>query len=123
MSNTKLTSKAEQKARRIIRLLLEKFPKSVVVVTGCYAEVEADSIEKIDSRIAVLKGTAKDALADYPNIIKKYLEENPLYGAKDFADYLKLHFSKVSLKIWKKFPHTSIWLCTLQSQLITDVLC
>ena len=90
-----VTSKAEQKARRIIRLLLEKFPKSVVVVTGCYAEVEADSIEKIDSRIAVLKGTAKDALADYPNIIKKYLEENPLYGAKDFADYLKLHFSKV----------------------------
>lgn len=92
-----VTSKAEQKARRIIRLLLEKFPKSVVVVTGCYAEVEADSIEKIDSRIAVLKGTAKDALADYPNIIKKYLEENPLYGAKDFADFLKLHFSKVSL--------------------------
>ena len=38
-------------------------------------------------------------------------------------DILLLYFSKVSLKIWKKFPHTSIWLCTLQSQLITDVLC
>ena len=57
-----VTSKAEQKARRIIRLLLEKFPKACVVVTGCYAEVEASTIEKIDSRIAVLKGTAKDAV-------------------------------------------------------------
>lgn len=35
-----VTTKAEQKARRSIRLLLEKFPKSLVVITGCYAELE-----------------------------------------------------------------------------------
>lgn len=32
-------------------------------------------------------------------------------------------FFKSKLKDLEKFPHTSIWLCTLQSQLITDVLC
>ena len=34
-----VTQKSEQKARRIIRLQLKKFPKSVVIVTGCYAQV------------------------------------------------------------------------------------
>lgn len=33
-----VTQKAEQKARRIIRLMLQKFPESVIVVTGCYAQ-------------------------------------------------------------------------------------
>ena len=37
-----VTSKAEQKARRIFRLLLEKFPNAAIIVTGCYAEVEPD---------------------------------------------------------------------------------
>lgn len=61
-----VTAKAEQKARRIIRLLLEKCPAAVVLVTGCYAEVEPDSIRKLDERVAVLRGTQKDVLADLP---------------------------------------------------------
>ncbi|MBO6100295.1 MAG: tRNA (N(6)-L-threonylcarbamoyladenosine(37)-C(2))-methylthiotransferase MtaB [Spirochaetaceae bacterium] len=61
-----VTAKAEQKARRIIRMLLAKFPFSAVLVTGCYAQVEKAQIEQIDSRIAVVPGTAKDMLADFP---------------------------------------------------------
>lgn len=64
-----VTAKAEQKARRIIRLLLEKCPAAVVLVTGCYAEVEADAIRALDSRIAVLRGTQKDVLADLPKAL------------------------------------------------------
>lgn len=92
-----VTSKAEQKARRIFRLLLEKFPNAAIIVTGCYAEVEPILIEKIDSRIAVLKGTAKDALADYPKIIKTYFENNKEYTTLDFVNYLKVNFSKITL--------------------------
>ena len=55
-----VTAKAEQKARRLIRLLLEKFPCAAVLVTGCYAEVEPDEIRAISNRIAVLKGTEKE---------------------------------------------------------------
>lgn len=55
-----VTAKAEQKGRRIIRLLLEKFPASLVVVTGCYAELAADEISAMEQdRIAVLPGTKK----------------------------------------------------------------
>ncbi len=60
-----VTGKAEQKARRIIRLLLEKYPESIVIVTGCYAEVEGNSIRAIDpNRIAILRGTKKYLLTE-----------------------------------------------------------
>lgn len=65
-----VTAKAEQKARRLIRLLLEKYPHAAVLVTGCYAEVEPDEILAISSRIAVLKGTKKEYLSQIPAIIK-----------------------------------------------------
>ena len=93
-----VTSKAEQKARRIFRLLLEKYPNSVLIVTGCYAEVEPQSIEKIDSRIAVLKGTAKDVLVDFPKIISNYFSQNKNYAISDFSDFLKKEFSKITLE-------------------------
>ena len=92
-----VTSKAEQKARRIIRLLLEKFPNAIIIVTGCYAEVESQAIEKIDTRLAVLKGTAKDALADYPNIIFDYLKSKEAYNPIDFCNFLKINFAKVQI--------------------------
>lgn len=59
-----VTGKAEQKARRIIRLLLEKFPASVLVVTGCYAELDGAFIRQIDpERICILSGTKKFILS------------------------------------------------------------
>lgn len=59
-----VTGKAEQKARRIIRLMLDKLPHAVVLVTGCYAELDAAQIRAIDEqRICVLAGTRKYLLA------------------------------------------------------------
>ncbi len=59
-----VTAKAEQKARRIIRLLLKKFENSPVLVTGCYAELDAQEIKKINpKRICILSGTKKFILS------------------------------------------------------------
>lgn len=59
-----VTAKAEQKARRIIRLLLKKFKNSPIIVTGCYAELDAQEIKKIDAeRICILPGTKKFLLS------------------------------------------------------------
>ena len=59
-----VTGKAEQKARRIIRLMLEKLPAAVILVTGCYAELDAEEIHAIaPERICVLPGTKKLLLA------------------------------------------------------------
>ena len=64
-----VTAKAEQKCRRTINLLLKKFSYSVVLVTGCYAQVEKNQIEKIDERVVVLPGEKKDFLAELPKML------------------------------------------------------
>lgn len=62
-----VTGKAEQKARRLIRLLLTKYPEAPVLVTGCYAEVERDAIELIDPRVVVFPGKRKNELSLLPS--------------------------------------------------------
>lgn len=59
-----VTGKAEQKARRVIRLCLEKYPAAQVIVTGCYAELDSGIITSIcPERIIVLPGTKKQLLS------------------------------------------------------------
>ena len=59
-----VTQKAEQKDRRIIRLVLEKCPSACVVVTGCYAQLSRDFINSMDPRIAALPGLLKNRIQD-----------------------------------------------------------
>lgn len=61
-----VTGKAEQKARRLVRLLLRTYPAAIVLVTGCYAEVEGPAIAAMDSRIRVFPGSRKGELALLP---------------------------------------------------------
>ena len=65
-----VTQKAEQKARRIIRLAVKKYENAVVLVTGCYAQLSKKQIENIDPRIAVLGGQLKSRIAKLPGLLK-----------------------------------------------------
>jgi len=69
-----VTSKADQKARRVIRKALRDFPDSCVIVTGCYAQLNKEQISVLDTadaRLFVLKGAEKDALLDLPRFINE----------------------------------------------------
>jgi threonylcarbamoyladenosine tRNA methylthiotransferase MtaB len=75
-----VTSKADQKARRIIRKALRDNPHSCVIVTGCYAQLNAGEIEALETesvprnkagRLLVLKGIDKSALLDMPRFISE----------------------------------------------------
>ena len=67
-----VTGKAEQKARRIIRLMLSSFPNAVVIVTGCYASLDGEIIKSIcPERIVVLGGNKKQLLSKIPPAVKK----------------------------------------------------
>ena len=58
-----VTSKAEQKARRVIRL----FAKSAeVIVTGCYAELERDEVSSLSDRVTVFSLREKASLLALP---------------------------------------------------------
>ena len=85
-----VTAKAEQKARRIIRLLLKKCPRSLVIVTGCYAQVSADEIKSIDSRVFVLGGQKKSALSKIPALVSDISEKEKISSIlKGFFDDLE----------------------------------
>ena len=76
-----VTTKAEQKARRIARLLLKKFPHAAVIVTGCYAQLSPKEIASLGERVVALPGLAKSSLRDIPEkilcAIKNSSEQNP----------------------------------------------
>jgi threonylcarbamoyladenosine tRNA methylthiotransferase MtaB len=69
-----VTSKAEQKARRLIRWALKNCPETAVVVTGCYAQMDPDGIAGLDpsaERLFVLAGDRKSALLDLPGFLAR----------------------------------------------------
>ncbi|MDR2258060.1 MAG: radical SAM protein [Treponema sp.] len=83
-----VTSKADQKARRVIRKALRDNPASCLIVTGCYAQLDADYIETLEAppagesaapfrrfpgggrRLFVVKGQDKSAVLDLPRYLK-----------------------------------------------------
>ena len=67
-----VTGKAEQKARRLIRLMLARLPAALIVVTGCYADMDASAIRSIDpGRISIIPGTAKYILSLLPRAMQE----------------------------------------------------
>ncbi len=66
-----VTGKAEQKARRLIRLLLNASPDSAVIVTGCYAELERKQLEDISKNILVVPGSLKHFFTGLPQYLQK----------------------------------------------------
>jgi threonylcarbamoyladenosine tRNA methylthiotransferase MtaB len=74
-----VTSKAEQKARRIIRKILRENPEACVIVTGCYAQVEAEAVAGLmdhekeapvyQKRLFVVPGSRKGSLLDLPKFL------------------------------------------------------
>jgi threonylcarbamoyladenosine tRNA methylthiotransferase MtaB len=77
-----VTSRADQKARRVIRKALRDNPESCLIVTGCYAQLDAECIEALEApavsprfpgeprRLFVLRGNDKSAILDLPRRLK-----------------------------------------------------
>ncbi|WP_407427500.1 tRNA (N(6)-L-threonylcarbamoyladenosine(37)-C(2))-methylthiotransferase MtaB [Treponema sp.] len=91
-----VTAKAEQKARRIIRMLLKSCPNAAVAVTGCYAQVESTEIKAIDERVCVLPGQQKGELADLPVFLKNLLEKTPSLSGTEISSEIQNFFDKAS---------------------------
>ncbi len=70
-----VTQKAEQKARRLIRLVLKKFNKALILVTGCYAQLARVEIEKIDKRVLVLAGQLKSRIQKIPELLQLFARQ------------------------------------------------
>jgi threonylcarbamoyladenosine tRNA methylthiotransferase MtaB len=70
-----VTSKSEQKARRVIRNCLRQYRDASVIVTGCYARRDPAAIEALGAeeggaeRLFVVPGNMKDRLLDLPRLL------------------------------------------------------
>jgi threonylcarbamoyladenosine tRNA methylthiotransferase MtaB len=66
-----VTSKAEQKARRVIRRALKENPAACLIATGCYAQLEGPALRSLGSpgRVLVVPGDQKDRLLDLPGFL------------------------------------------------------
>jgi threonylcarbamoyladenosine tRNA methylthiotransferase MtaB len=67
-----VTSKAEQKARRVMRQALAANPDAVVLVTGCYAQMDPEGLALVQPRTIVVPGEEKAALLS----LAAWLQEN-----------------------------------------------
>lgn len=85
-----VTQKAEQKDRRMIRIVLEKCPNATVIVTGCYAQLSQDFIKSMNDRVAVLPGQLKSRIEDVATLLEKYktTEFNPSAFANELNSTL-----------------------------------
>ena len=70
-----VTSMAEQKARRLIRKLLKDYPVACLIVTGCYAQLDRELIEKeFPERVIVIPGEDKARLLDLPAFLAEAIK-------------------------------------------------
>ena len=60
-----VTEVADSKCRQAIRKMVKENPDSFVVVTGCYAQLEAETVAKIEGVDLVLGSNEKANLIDY----------------------------------------------------------
>jgi threonylcarbamoyladenosine tRNA methylthiotransferase MtaB len=79
-----VTSKAEQKARRIVRQALTARAGAAAIVTGCYAQVEAEAISALGERVFAVRGDAKDSLLGLPAFLADQWD-----GHGDLAESLR----------------------------------
>ncbi|MCL2472809.1 MAG: tRNA (N(6)-L-threonylcarbamoyladenosine(37)-C(2))-methylthiotransferase MtaB [Treponema sp.] len=74
-----VTSMADQKARRIIRKMLRDYPRSCLVVTGCYAQLEKEALSALEEdesgRLFIVPGQKKDSIMDLGRFLSLSLHD------------------------------------------------
>lgn len=67
-----VTDLADKKCRQIIRRYIKMHPGAVVVVTGCYAQLKPDAVEKIEGVDLVLGAKEKMNIINYLETLDKW---------------------------------------------------
>ena len=66
-----VTSKSEQKARRLIRKISREHPSSLLIVTGCYAQLNPGDLQALGSNVQVISQERKASLMELPGLLVK----------------------------------------------------
>ena len=66
-----VTSKSEQKARRLIRKISRERPRALLIVTGCYAQLNRDDLAGLGENVRVVSQEDKAGLIELPATLKR----------------------------------------------------
>ncbi|MBN1525697.1 MAG: tRNA (N(6)-L-threonylcarbamoyladenosine(37)-C(2))-methylthiotransferase MtaB [Spirochaetales bacterium] len=98
-----VTSKSDQKARRIVRLLDTAHPNAMIILTGCYAEVEQEKLRELfetKSFIAVIPQSRKSLLMELPQQVA---------GHADFSQLSRLEKYNLFQQIKKNLQQGNVF--------------
>ena len=76
-----VTSKAEQKARRMIRKFSREHAEAPVIVTGCYAQLNKEELAVLGENVVVVSHENKDILLDLPLYIQQHSGEGSSHNS------------------------------------------
>lgn len=89
-----VTSKSDYRSRQAVRRALRLNPKATVIVTGCYAQLAADELARIDGVDAVVGNAQKEHINRYLELTKQstpVVEVTGSAGITDLRGTRRLH--------------------------------
>lgn len=76
-----VTSRADHKARALIRRLARSRPRSLLVVTGCFAQLDAGALSSLGDNVLVIPQAQKANLLGLPMILTRSVDARENLGA------------------------------------------
>ena len=110
-----VTGKAEQKARRLIRLLVKTHPHAVILVTGCYAQLEAAEIEALHPHILAFPGQQKDLLTVIPAYLAELVNDSAYFDTAFFLSALRAFLTDLTHKALQRGQNNSMQSSSIQN--------
>jgi threonylcarbamoyladenosine tRNA methylthiotransferase MtaB len=88
INSCSVTAEGDKKTRNIIRQAIRKNPEAMIIVTGCYAQLQPETIQKIDGVDLIIGSSEKQNITDYlGNLSKKELTEIHIHKPKEIRNY------------------------------------
>ena len=88
INSCSVTAEGDKKTRNIIRQAVRRNPDSLIIVTGCYAQLQPEVIQKIEGVDLIIGSGEKLNITEYlGNLIKKEQTEIHIQPPKEINNY------------------------------------
>ena len=88
INSCSVTAEGDKKTRNIIRQAVRKNPEALIIVTGCYAQLQPEAIQKIEGVDLIIGSSEKQNITKYlGNLNKKELTEIHIQKPKEIKNY------------------------------------
>lgn len=88
INSCSVTAEGDKKTRNIIRQAVRKNPDAMIIVTGCYAQLQPEAIQKIEGVDLIIGSSEKQNITEYlGNLTKKEQTEIHIQKPKEIKNY------------------------------------